>query len=490
MRSLLRLYLTITLTAVGAFLFIPQVSWAQPVLQVGVGYTAASVMVLGIRRNRVCFPLPWYLFAGGLFTHSTGILVEAVLTRTLNNQASPSLADAFWIALYPMLFVGMALIIRRRSASRDWAALVDASTITTGLGLLCWVFLIHPAVLSSADTMVGRAVVITYPVADVVVLAMLVRLLIRPGSHPRSWSFTFMVSSVTAFLVGDVGWAIIYRLGLDSGYIWDHVLDMTLLIAYVLFGAAALHPSVRDVGEETQTTAVARLSPWLLGLLTTASLIAPCLLLVEVYNDQITDGLAIAVSSTALFLLVVTRMAQLLRQVETQARHLRQLARVDELTGLPNRRAWNSDIDDALERARRDRLPLSVAMIDLDHFKLFNDEFGHPTGDRLLKSAAAAWQEELRAVDGMARYGGEEFILFFEGSDADHATEVLIRLQGVTPLGQTFSGGVATWNSDETADALVDRADVALYAAKGGGRNRVVTAESRADLDVAAFTEH
>jgi diguanylate cyclase (GGDEF)-like protein len=277
---------------------------------------------------------------------------------------------------------------------------------------------------------------------------------------------------------------------LDSGYIWDHVLDMTLLIAYVLFGAAALHRSVRDVGEETQTTAVARLSPWLLGLLTTASLIAPCLLLVEVYNDQITDGLAIAVSSTALFLLVVTRMAQLLRQVETQARHLRQLARVDELTGLPNRRAWNSDIDDALERARRDRVPLSVAMIDLDHFKLFNDEFGHPTGDRLLKSAAAAWQEELRAVDGMARYGGEEFILFFEGSDADHATEVLIRLQGVTPLGQTFSGGVATWNGDETADALVDRADVALYAAKGGGRNRVVTAESRADLDVAAFTEH
>src|SRR5674476_807530 len=144
----------------------------------------------------------------------------------------------------------------------------------------------------------------------------------------------------------------------------------------------------------------------------------PCATLEKKHKRQRLPGSVhgCSVSSTALFLLVVTRMAQLLWQVEEQARHLRQLARVDELTGLPNRRAWNSDIDDALERARRDRLPLSVAMIDLDHFKLFNDEFGHPTGDRLLKSAAAAWQGELRAVDGMARYGGEEFILFFEGS--------------------------------------------------------------------------
>lgn len=482
MRSHWKLYLTICVTVVGAFLFISNESWAQPMVQVGLGWSTALVMVLGIRRNRVDSPLPWYLLAAGVFAHSTGILVDAILTRMLHDQRFPSLADVFWLALYPLLIAGIAIIIRRRSSRGDWAALVDATTITTGLGLLCWVFLIRPSVLGEADSMIARVVVIAYPVADVVVLAMVVRLLIGAGT--RSASFTLLVSSVIALLAGDIGWAVTYQLGGPPAYVRDHLLDMTLLVAYALFGAAALHPSVRDVGEETQTTAIARLSPWMLGLLTTASLIAPCVLLVEVHNDQITDGVAIAVCSAALFLLVVTRMAQLLRQVEAQAGHLRELARVDELTGLPNRRTWSSDIAEAVDRARRDGLPLSVAMIDLDHFKRFNDEFGHPAGDRLLKGAAAAWQEELRAVDRMARYGGEEFVLLFDGSNADQATEVLTRLQAVTPLGQTFSGGVATWDSDETSEALVARADVALYAAKIGGRDRVVTAELKAQPDM------
>jgi PAS domain-containing protein len=87
---------------------------------------------------------------------------------------------------------------------------------------------------------------------------------------------------------------------------------------------------------------------------------------------------------------------------------LRALASIDALTGLPNRRAWTVELPIALERARRDRVPLSIAMIDLDHFKRFNDEFGHPAGDRLLKGVAAAWKEQIRAVDLLARYAGEE----------------------------------------------------------------------------------
>src|SRR5205823_1696765 len=219
-----------------------------------------------------------------------------------------------------------------------------------------------------------------------------------------------------------------------------------------------------------------RLSPVLLVLLTLVSLVAPALLAAQALRDRVTDGVAIASGSAVLFLLVVTRMAQLLRQVEAQARQLRELTRVDELTGLPNRRAWSVELPRVIERARRDGVPLSVAMVDLDRFKRFNDDFGHPAGDRLLKEAALAWAAELRAVDQLARYGGEEFIVLLPSADAAEAGAVLQRLRGVTPAGQTFSAGLATWDGEETSDELISRADRALYRAKADGRDRIVIA--------------
>ncbi len=473
MNTLWKTYLTIVLGAIAVFFFIPGDSVAQTVVKVGIGWVAAASIVIGVRLHKVAAPLPWYLFAGGVFLNASGILVEAYLSRNVVDPPYPSLADVFWLALYPAVFVGLALIIRRRSAGRDWATVVDSTTVSTGLGLLCWVYLIHPAAVADAESQLVRAVIIAYPVADVVVLAMLARLLV--GAGDRSPSYFLMVSSVVAFLVGDIGWA------LTSQFVWvpgdavSHLLDMTFLVAYALFGAAALHPSVREVGEQAPQE-IPRLSPFQLALLTLASLIAPCVLLLQAARGQVTDGVAIGVCATALFLLVITRMAQLLRQVEAQAIDLHELARVDVLTGLPNRRAWDSDLTSSMERAHRDVVPLSIAIIDLDHFKAFNDAFGHPAGDRLLEGAAAAWLEQMRSVDGLARYGGEEFVLLFHESNADQATEVLSRLRAVTPGGQTFSGGVASWDGNETSDELVARADSAMYAAKAAGRDRVVTA--------------
>ena len=475
-RPLWQIYLVGVLFFIGGFFFTPGGTWAEVLAQVAIGWAVVAFMVVGIRRNRPTCAAAWYLFAAGVFANATGILVAGIETISLNNVLTPSLADPFWLALYPGLFVGMALLIRRRSARRDWASLVDATTISTGLGLLCWVFLIHPAVASSTISQLGRAVVVAYPLGDLVVLSMLIRLLV--GSGTRSRSFALMVGSMLAFLVSDFGWAVITQIGYTPGLVITHLLNMISLAAYALLGAAALHPSVREVGERAQTRAP-RLSLWMLGMLTVASLIAPALLLVEAWQRQVTDAVAIGVSSTALFLLVVIRMAQLLRQVEAQSSSLRELARVDELTGLPNRRAWTSDLAFGIETARRDRTPLSVAMIDLDLFKAFNDTFGHPAGDQLLKTASAAWLEQVRTIDHLARYGGEEFIVLMNTSESDQAAEVLARMQAVTPGGQTFSGGIATWNGEETSDELVARADHALYDAKAAGRDCVVIAKTR-----------
>jgi diguanylate cyclase (GGDEF)-like protein len=161
----------------------------------------------------------------------------------------------------------------------------------------------------------------------------------------------------------------------------------------------------------------------------------------------------------------------LLAQVSTLYQRVGRMARTDPLTGVLNRRVWDHELARELACAARTGLPLCVAMIDLDHFKAYNDEHGHQAGDRLLKAAAAAWQSHLRKDDLLVRYGGEEFALLLPDCGLADAMAIAERLRTAQPEG-TCSIGVAAWNTRETEAELVRRADQALYAAKTGGRNR------------------
>jgi diguanylate cyclase (GGDEF)-like protein len=152
---------------------------------------------------------------------------------------------------------------------------------------------------------------------------------------------------------------------------------------------------------------------------------------------------------------------------------LEELARTDEMTGLPNRRALNEALDRELQRARRGGHAICVGILDFDHFKRYNDAKGHLAGDRLLADASTAWRDVLRGgTDFLARFGGEEFVVVLP-TTMDVAFETLERMRGRTPDGQTISVGLACWDPSETADELLARADVALYAAKAAGRDRI-----------------
>jgi diguanylate cyclase (GGDEF)-like protein len=151
-------------------------------------------------------------------------------------------------------------------------------------------------------------------------------------------------------------------------------------------------------------------------------------------------------------------------------------SRTDALTGILNRRALDDELHLALLNARRDDDVVSIAMLDLDHFKAYNDTHGHAAGDALLKSACAAWSETLRSGDVLARFGGEEFVVVLPGCAPEDAGALIDRLRGATPNGQTCSAGVATWDGDEPVGELVERADQALYRAKGAGRDRICIA--------------
>jgi diguanylate cyclase len=181
--------------------------------------------------------------------------------------------------------------------------------------------------------------------------------------------------------------------------------------------------------------------------------------------------------------------AERIQQLERSLDDLRHDAATDGLTKLHNRRSFDTRLREAAGRAMNTGEPLSLVMIDIDHFKRVNDRFGHPTGDQVLRLVAATLTGGLRAEDFVARYGGEEFavILIDTPVDIAHALAERVRSSFVgrqivargsgTNIGEiTLSGGCASYEAGERLSDWIERADRALYAAKHGGRNRVCLA--------------
>jgi diguanylate cyclase (GGDEF)-like protein len=186
-------------------------------------------------------------------------------------------------------------------------------------------------------------------------------------------------------------------------------------------------------------------------------------------------GLLFSVISGGLGVAVVG----LVRHVEQLLGKLEEVARVDELTGLPNKRAWGALLEHELAVASRTGAPFTIALVDLDLFKEYNDTHGHLAADQMLRRASAAWAGTLRETDGLARWGGDEFALLLTGSGADRAFQVVERMRAACP-DITFSVGTAEAEYDSTPDSIVAAADDALYEAKrakqrGEVRHRPVT---------------
>jgi diguanylate cyclase (GGDEF)-like protein/PAS domain S-box-containing protein len=162
------------------------------------------------------------------------------------------------------------------------------------------------------------------------------------------------------------------------------------------------------------------------------------------------------------------------RNRSTLIDQLQDIALTDELTRLPNRRRWHEDLEREMARARRSHNRLCVAMVDLDGFKAYNDTHGHQAGDELLQRTADAWLHVLRASDMLGRYGGDEFLLLLPDCPLEEALTVLDRVRTATPAELTCSIGLTSSVGDEDSDAVLGRADTALYEAKHRGRDEVV----------------
>ncbi|MEK6398677.1 MAG: diguanylate cyclase, partial [Terriglobus sp.] len=171
-------------------------------------------------------------------------------------------------------------------------------------------------------------------------------------------------------------------------------------------------------------------------------------------------------------------LRELSEELEEANRKLSSLALTDALTGLWNRRAFDSRLETAVMSAQRSKQPLAMMMLDVDHFKKINDSFGHPYGDEVLRHVAVILNRSKRADDVVCRFGGEEFAILMPGTDPEGALALGERIREAMHAFEwkkgpvTISMGISVFSSMQSSDDLVDNADAALYAAKKGGRDR------------------
>ena len=267
------------------------------------GVSSVAAVVLGVRHHRPRRPGAWYAFAGALFCFVAGDTIYNVLTEVLHrDNPFPSLADVFYLAMYPLIAGGLLLLIRARTTRRDPAALLDALTVATGMCLLSWVYLILPYVEARDLTWGQRATSVAYPLGDVLVLVMLARLV---GGGLRLRALQLLVAGGAGLLVADVayGW-----IQLNGSWRVGGPVDLGWVVFYVSWGTAALHPSMRAVSEPTPL-AHRQVHRRQIALLTLVSLIAPAVLLAAALTHQRTHAATVAVFCAVLFLLVIARLA-------------------------------------------------------------------------------------------------------------------------------------------------------------------------------------
>jgi diguanylate cyclase (GGDEF)-like protein len=454
--------------------------------------TVAATLV-SIRLWRPARRLPFYLFAAG---EAVGFVAGSLGSSAAVTRAGGSVAAAaLTMVAYLIGIAGYALLTRARWPGRDRASLIDATVISTGLGMLAWVFLASPYSVDASLPPIERILSILYVVLDVLVLALVIRLAIGGGDRTRA--YLLMTAGWLVLVAADAGRALLVLVGT---YDPASPVEAGWLVAYALWGAAVLDPSVATLTDPTPSPRTG-LTRGRLASLAGASLMAPAILAIQAVRNQRLDIPVIVAGCAFLFLLVLVRMAGLVREVEATVRELRGTEGVlraslgerdalaaqlehqgfhDSLTDLANRALFNDRARHALARARRDGGSLAVLFIDLDDFKVVNDSLGHGAGDRLLREVAGRLRGCLREHDTVGRLDGDEFAILAEDTDLATARvlaeRVLATLAAPFPLvgGQVTvraSVGIAVNEQFAQDEAqLLRNADIAMYAAKSRGK--------------------
>ena len=467
------LYLSVGVLSTAVYFLLPSAT-AQDVVVVLVDASVVTAIVAGLLMHRPANPLPWYLFAVGMGLVFVGDIVWTVYALRAG-VPYPRVADAFYFCGLALFVVGL-LLVGGGGVGKKGEYLIDPLIVATGAAMLCWVFVLRQGSNPGSSPPLEPLLSVGYLVLYAIMIAIVLRPLFVP--EKRVPALYLICAALTILVVSDTIYGSLLS-GSYEAYEAGGFVYAGLLLACVLFGAAALHPSMVLLTEPAPS-APAELTWWRLTLLTGALTVAPAVAALQAALGRPVDGLLVAGGSAVLFVLVALRMAGMIAERKTLERQLQFQASHDPLTRLPNRSLFTDRFEAALSRSARRGTKVAILFVDLDDFKRVNDTWGHEAGDRVLVAVAKRLRACLRPSDTAARMGGDEFALLLEdlgGPDGAErvAQRILDELQTPITLGELeavvgASIGLALGDAHARMGDLLRNADVALYRAKGKGK--------------------
>jgi len=419
----------------------------------------------------------WRLLSVALWLFLLGDGLQFIYENVLHERAYPTWADAAYLAFYVVAFAGLrSFPSPRRTRSERIRLLLDIGTVFVGGATFIWYVALGPAVASArADFDPPDLVTFAYPVGDLLLLFGVLSLLWRGAPRSSQVSLRIFATGLVVFIAADVTYD---YLTVHSTYLGGDPVDTLWFVALAVMWVAASCQLRAVPAEDFATPPRDRAArPSVLPYLAVA---ASYLLLMVVGLESVAfDPLgAVLLGALMLTVLVSLRQFAALRDNGRLASRYQELASMDEMTGLYNRRHFMDLADGAFAHTQRLGQPLVALMIDVDHFKQINDMYGHATGDQVLADLARSCREQVRPDDIAGRYGGDEFIIIIPGTTSLRAAQLAARLTGLPtrvsssdgrPVSFTVSIGVAESAGTDDLAGLLARADLAMYEAKRAG---------------------
>ena len=432
----------------------------------------------------------WRLLSVAMFLYLLGDLLKLWYENVLHRRAYPTWADAAYLSFYVVAFCGLVSFpARRRSGPERLRLLLDLGTVFTGGAALIWYLALGPAFRSGLHFDLFDLVTYAYPIGDLLLLFGILTLLWRGVPQSNVTALRIFAGGLLIFIAADLSYDYIT---VHSTYLGGDPVDtlwMLALTAVCISAASQLRTTPTGTAVPPQPV------PGRPSFLPYVAAVSSYLLLafVGLRSVAFDPRGGILLGALVLTFIVSSHQYFALRDYGRLAVRYQQLATIDGITGLYNRRHFMETAEAAFAHAQRLGQPFTALMIDVDNFKRINDVHGHIVGDQVLAELAQVCRENVRPEDIVGRYGGDEFIIMVPGITslraiqlADKLTRRVTRFHGSDgrPLGYSASIGIAECPPDGDLTTLLMHADLAMYEAKqaGGGGWRI--------FGDAAGTEH